>query len=374
MGITVSPEVQLIFFEKLFSEQPQVVTAVKQLIQSGVKFEQAFFTVKASFNGKLVQQTTTASTNNLVKGTAAAPVVMANRMLVMIFLHGIWQEAMKGQDCPFELPQLATPDEKKPPFLNLPSKPVAEKTFNLLLSHINTNKIDAIKKIREIFNLGLKDAKDVADAIPVLVLQGVSKEDFHLLANAVSGYMQVVATETLETLSLPHLMGQMKDGFSYYKVVNGLKTGDADAHEETAVQMFPPAVPKVAKTAAKPIDKTIALKDASAIGQRVHGTSGGSVYHCIAIGDRVKVAAKILQNGSTKNVSIRIEANKPTAHELTKIKQSGISWKGDYGSLHLSVGDSSLGRAIGAFLMGMELKFNEKVETVDQLIINQGKG
>lgn len=57
-------------------------------------------------------------------------------------------------------------------------EPAAEQTsFNVILANAGANKIGAIKAVREIVpTLGLKEAKDLVEAAPKPVLEGVSKE------------------------------------------------------------------------------------------------------------------------------------------------------------------------------------------------------
>ena len=53
-----------------------------------------------------------------------------------------------------------------------------EKTsFNVELTATGANKIGVIKAIREITQLGLKEAKDLADGAPKVVKEGVAKEE-----------------------------------------------------------------------------------------------------------------------------------------------------------------------------------------------------
>lgn len=53
-----------------------------------------------------------------------------------------------------------------------------EKTsFSVELTNAGSQKIQVIKALREITNLGLKEAKDLADAAPKTVKEGVSKEE-----------------------------------------------------------------------------------------------------------------------------------------------------------------------------------------------------
>lgn len=57
------------------------------------------------------------------------------------------------------------------------SEPVEEKTtFNVVLTSAGANKIGAIKAVRELVpTLGLKEAKDLVEAAPKPVLEGVNK-------------------------------------------------------------------------------------------------------------------------------------------------------------------------------------------------------
>ena len=53
-----------------------------------------------------------------------------------------------------------------------------EKTeFDVVLTDIGANKIQVIKAVRELTSLGLKEAKDLVEAAPKAVKEGVSKED-----------------------------------------------------------------------------------------------------------------------------------------------------------------------------------------------------
>jgi large subunit ribosomal protein L7/L12 len=53
-----------------------------------------------------------------------------------------------------------------------------EKTeFDVILQAIGGNKINVIKVVREITALGLKEAKDLVEAAPKAVKEGVSKEE-----------------------------------------------------------------------------------------------------------------------------------------------------------------------------------------------------
>jgi len=56
--------------------------------------------------------------------------------------------------------------------------PVEEKTeFTVVLTGAGANKINVIKAVREVTNLGLKEAKDLVDGAPKPIKEGVNKEE-----------------------------------------------------------------------------------------------------------------------------------------------------------------------------------------------------
>ena len=57
--------------------------------------------------------------------------------------------------------------------------PAAEEQdeFDVILKEAGDKKIQVIKEVRTLTNLGLKEAKDLVDAAPKAVLEKVSKED-----------------------------------------------------------------------------------------------------------------------------------------------------------------------------------------------------
>ncbi len=50
-------------------------------------------------------------------------------------------------------------------------------TFDVELTEAGSNKIGVIKAIREVTEMGLKDAKDLVDGAPKIVRDGIGKED-----------------------------------------------------------------------------------------------------------------------------------------------------------------------------------------------------
>ena len=56
--------------------------------------------------------------------------------------------------------------------------PAEEKTtFAVVLASVGANKIQVIKEIRAVTTLGLKEAKDLVEAAPKTIKEGISKEE-----------------------------------------------------------------------------------------------------------------------------------------------------------------------------------------------------
>ena len=61
--------------------------------------------------------------------------------------------------------------------------PVEEKTeFDVVLKSAGASKLNVIKVVRELTGLGLKDAKDLVEAAPKAIKEGVSKEEADKIA------------------------------------------------------------------------------------------------------------------------------------------------------------------------------------------------
>jgi len=59
--------------------------------------------------------------------------------------------------------------------------PEAEKTeFDVILTGFGDKKIQVIKAVRELTNLGLKEAKDLVEGVPQSLKEGVPKEEAEL--------------------------------------------------------------------------------------------------------------------------------------------------------------------------------------------------
>ncbi len=54
---------------------------------------------------------------------------------------------------------------------------VEQTEFDVVLKEIGPNKINVIKAVRELTSLGLKEAKDLVEAAPKAVKEGITKEE-----------------------------------------------------------------------------------------------------------------------------------------------------------------------------------------------------
>jgi hypothetical protein len=104
----------------------------------------------------------------------------------------------------------------------------------------------------------------------------------------------------------------------------------------------------------------VPLKDAQQLNQPVCGTSGGSIYHVIAIGPSCVVAARIRQDNS---VALRAEIlckGSKALEARSGLKFAGLDQKpAGHFSLHLEPADFGMvKRTIGSTLMAMSIPFS----------------
>ena len=62
-----------------------------------------------------------------------------------------------------------------------------QSAFDVILTSAGDKKIQVIKEVRGLTNLGLKEAKDLVEAAPKAVLEGVSKEDAEKAKETIEG-------------------------------------------------------------------------------------------------------------------------------------------------------------------------------------------
>ena len=67
--------------------------------------------------------------------------------------------------------------------------------FSVSLQEIGPNKISVIKAVREVTTLGLKEAKELVEAAPSTVKEGIGKDDAQALKEKLEGAGAVVAVQ-----------------------------------------------------------------------------------------------------------------------------------------------------------------------------------
>lgn len=186
-----------------------------------------------------------------------------------------------------------------------------------------TDKVKAIKKLRSLTGLGLKEAKELVE-----------------------------------------------------KWIDNGTIGDGPKKEESMFEGIFSKKKKAPKKAASTKIKegimntnVIQLKDATDVFQPVSGSGGTSVYFAIAIGDETNVAARI----KGQKVSIRVEGKGVSDPEIRQtLIDAGLSEAGGgHFSLHLSVEPHLLKKTIGAVLFAIGQPFTQMTADVTPIM---GKG
>ncbi|MCE2531884.1 MAG: 50S ribosomal protein L7/L12 [Acidimicrobiia bacterium] len=73
-----------------------------------------------------------------------------------------------------------------------PSEEEEQTAFDVVLAEVGDKKIQVIKEVRALTNLGLKEAKELVDTAPQPVLQGVPREEADGAAEALEGAGAVI--------------------------------------------------------------------------------------------------------------------------------------------------------------------------------------
>lgn len=109
----------------------------------------------------------------------------------------------------------------------------------------------------------------------------------------------------------------------------------------------------------------IPLIKATELYQPVKGTSADSKYFAIAIGDSLKMAARVKKSG---DISLRVEGETDTYKD--NLSSAGFSMSSsEHWSLHLKVeGTDMIRKTIGALLFAVNVPFNQVIGNVDKLI------
>jgi ribosomal protein L7/L12 len=334
MALAMNPASQLTFYQKVFGESHLAVTLVQQLIDKGFKFDMSLYTVKLTTDtGKTKSLSLSLGTTTLMKGSGSQ--ILPEKNKIWTWLHGIAVENGLIVPANETLQQIASSQESVETE-TVTAAVTTKVLFDVLLTGVDIDsKLAVIKAIRAITGMTLPEAKALADkaeeGVPVYILKHVTLE------------AALTAAEKL-------------------KEANGsvVIPGHSATPQATVI-----AKQGDTKAPAKPTAAIIALRNSQAVGQKVKGTSSGSVYVTIAYNPRVKLAARV----QGEAVSIRAEWQNALEEEISKLAQNGLSMKAEYASLHLEAHGVPVARVIGGFLMGLGIKFDDQI--IDMSVLGQ---
>lgn len=320
MAFNMAASGQLVFFDKLFGPSNHL-NLVKSLIASGVKFEVGAFSVKATIGTQSFEHPLIKSSNSFIKEQVDPGTLNLQRVQVFS-----WLTTLKV----IPTPVVAV----SPPSLQVS----AEKFYTVTLHSVDAgftaqeHKIYAIKTLKSYTYLPLKEAKGIIDSVQAGEAQKMP-----------GTYNAEQAKTIVAEFTKLHVTCEVT---------------------ETAAAPF--VVPNPTVTKPLPSSAVMSLREAQAIGQKVRGTSDGSVYVTVAVGERVKLAVK--KSGDTGPVSIRAEWKNATQAEKTLLSAAGMSLKNDYASIHLTpTMEAKAPRIIGAFIMGLGVEWQDAVISAQQL-------
>lgn len=344
MALTVTTKSKVEFFEKLFGATNPLVTTANKMVNSGVTFDIQMFGVSATSQGSTYVVTLPKSTTAIMKGLLPEDEMKVIRHKVASFLMGVPYTSQPATEAAQPAPVVAPP------------------TFTVVLTGYHPEKLlEVIKAIRNELVLSLKDAKAMVENSPVgtgvellnTEKLNVAKVLMKVVAGA-GGYVTLLENQKFVT-KMPPLVtwGDTNLSSSSTQTEHTFgatpMTASVKSHEEE-----------------KPVNKVIPLREAKAIGQKVRGTSPGSVYHCVAVGERVRLAARIK---SATSVSIRAEWTAPNPAEQDALEAIGMNMNGDYASIHLYTEDGvKPSKVIGAFVLGSGIDWQKVVLSEKDLV------
>lgn len=205
---------------------------------------------------------------------------------------------------------------------------IYDETMKKYFANGGGNKVAAIKYYREATGASLKEAKDKVEA-------WIS--DLSDIANN------------------PQVKAILEDA----------EKASVDTKEDAFAKMYGKKSETTTPEVANVTDTAVPLHTATKLMQPVTGTSGGSIYNVIALGDDAKVAVRIRTDN---DVAIRVWPM--TDHGKKACASAGLDKKnGGHWSLHLHPGEKSLvGRSIGAVIFAMNLDWSGIIGDMQTLV------
>ena len=150
-------------------ENGRVVTEKEAVVDEKIP------TAKAAKKTKSDNEATEKKTTKAKKGSATDDIMATVKNMTVLELA----ELVKSMEDEFGVsaatPVVAAASGVAPAE---PAAPAEEKTeFDVILQEFGENKINVIRAVRELTSLGLKESKDLVEAAPKPVKEGISKED-----------------------------------------------------------------------------------------------------------------------------------------------------------------------------------------------------
>lgn len=310
--------------------KPDVQVLYHQILDNGVVFQTSLYSVTANKppQDKNWQVNLPIGVFSLMKEMNTPQAVMAVNMIneFVCKLHSVTVSQVHS-------PKPKDDEPKIPPVAKV-------ENYGVYLFGQGKNKIETIKLVRILSGMSLKEAKDLVEStsllLPPLVKFGLTPAEAEMM---VGKFSQIGTPAWSGDLSEEGGVDKAYAIFSKQNLTN------------PAVSPYP--LKQKIKS-----DEIMQLVSANAVGQKVHGSSKGSVYITIAVNPRVKVAARVVGT----QISLRVEANSPTKAEQDGIN-SVVQWKSNYGSTHFDSGPVPIKRVLGALIYGMGVKFDETLKT-----------
>jgi len=109
----------------------------------------------------------------------------------------------------------------------------------------------------------------------------------------------------------------------------------------------------------------VALRSAIDLYQPVHSSSAGSIYHCVALGPELRIAARY--KGSKLSIRVEGAMDKPKILEAYKLQLIAMGYKAEYfvkgyTSIHVEAEDIQTAQmALGALIMGIDCTFDTQM-------------
>lgn len=317
------------FFDKLFGPEHPAAQKAHALATAGVTFLVTLFDCRATLpDGATELVNTTIGTITLVSGKASPAVLHHNRQLIEQWLM-----------------LLKMPEQPEPVFtMTVQSVPAGQKIWT-------------IKALRTALEWSLVESKNFVESLP----KAITFQSQAAMATLAQALTDLGCGVTLSPAASGYQMNDVLSPTVSTAATTTTFTTDASTSTGTGPWV---TIPFPAKP--KPVPTVVPLREAKAIGQKVKGTSQGSVYHCVALNARVRVAARVHKTGS---ISIRAEWENATASELEKLQAAGLVMKHDYASLHMDAGQVPAARVIGAFMLGTGIHWSDVLMGADDLVM-----